>query len=102
MTIIFVRKIELQAGKDYEGLEMAKNLASHIKETQGLDVQLVRQLGGKPRMIAWTSRHENLADFETTMEKMEADKVYQAMFHEAAVIFKDGTIEDQLLKIIDQ
>jgi hypothetical protein len=36
------------------------------------------------------------------MEKMEADKVYQAMSHEAAGIFKDGTIEDQLLKIIDQ
>jgi hypothetical protein len=32
MTLIFVRKIELQAGKDSQGLEMAKKLASHIKE----------------------------------------------------------------------
>ncbi|MFQ3197127.1 MAG: hypothetical protein ACI8R9_001883 [Paraglaciecola sp.] len=102
MTIIFVRKVELQAGKDYEGLGMAKKFASHIKETQGLDVQLVRQLGGNPRMIAWTSRHENLAAFEATMKKMEADDVYQAMSQEAAGIYKEGTVEDQLLKIIDQ
>ncbi|MFT4731575.1 MAG: hypothetical protein ACI89W_000585 [Gammaproteobacteria bacterium] len=102
MTIIFVRKIELQAGKDSQGLEMAKKLASHIKETQGLDVQLVRQLGGNPRMIAWTSRYDNLAAFETTMKKMQADDIFQAMSQEAAGIYKEGTVEDQLLKIIDQ
>jgi hypothetical protein len=100
MTIIFVRKVELQAGKDSEGLKMAMKFVSHIKESQGLNVQLVRQLGGNPRMIAWTSRYDNLAIFETTMKKMEADEIYQAMSQEAAGIYKESTIEDQILQTI--
>ncbi|MFT5690898.1 MAG: hypothetical protein ACI92E_000221 [Oceanicoccus sp.] len=101
MTIIFVRSVELQAGKDHAGLEMAQKFASHIKENQGLDVQLIRQIGGNPRTIAWTSRHENLAAFEATMQKIETDNVYQAMSQESAGIFKDGTLADQIYQTIE-
>jgi hypothetical protein len=101
MTIIFVRKVELQAGKENIGLEMAQKFVTHIEETQEINVQLIRQIGGNPRMIAWTSRYENLAAYEATMEKIEADDVYQAMSQEVASIYKDGTLEDQLLQTID-
>lgn len=101
MSIIFVRRVELQAGKDQAGLEMAQKFVSHIKEIQGLDVLLVRQIGGNPRSIAWTSRHESLAAYETNMQNIEANDVYQAMLQEAAEIYKDGTLEDQLLQIIE-
>jgi hypothetical protein len=101
MTIIFVRKVELQAGKENIGLEMAQKFVTHIEETQEINVQLIRQIGGNPRMIAWTSRYANLAAYEATMEKIEADDVYQAMSQEVASIYKDGTLEDQLLQTIE-
>jgi hypothetical protein len=101
MTIIFVRKVELQAGKENIGLEMAQKFVTHIEETQEINVQLIRQIGGNPRMIAWTSRYANLAAYEVTMEKIEADDVYQAMSQEVASIYKDGTLEDQLLQTIE-
>jgi hypothetical protein len=40
MTIIFIHNVELQAGKDQAGLEMAQKIVSHIKETRDLDAQL--------------------------------------------------------------
>jgi len=101
MAIIFVRSVELQAGKDQSGLDMAQKFVSHIKEAQGLEIQLLRQIGGNPRSIAWTSRHENLAAYESNMEKIETDDVYQAMTQEAAGIYKDGTLADQLYQTID-
>ncbi len=101
MTIIFVRKAEIQSGKDLAGLEMAKKFASHIEETHGTEVQLLRQIGGNPRLIAWTSRHENLGEFEANMGKIETDAAYQKMVQEASNIFKDGSLEDQLLQIIE-
>ncbi len=101
MTIIFVRSVELQAGKDQAGLEMAQKFVSHLKEAQGLDVQLVRQIGGNPRTIAWTSRHDSLAAYESNMEKIESDDVYQAMSQEAGGIYKDGTLADQIYQTID-
>jgi hypothetical protein len=101
MTIIFVRRVELQAGKDQEGLDMAQKFVSHIKKTHGLEIQLVRQIGGNPRTIAWTSRHDSLAAFETNMHEIETNEVYQAMSQEAGGMYKDGTLADQLYATID-
>ena len=80
---------------------MAQKFVSHIKEAQGLEIQLIRQVGGNPRTIAWTSRHDSLAAFEANMQAIETNEVYQAMSQEAGGIFKDGTLADQLYATID-
>jgi hypothetical protein len=42
-----------------------------------------------------------LAAFETNMREIETNEVYQAMSQEAAGIYKDGTLADQLYETID-
>jgi hypothetical protein len=94
--IVFVRTANFARGKTAEAIAFAQKIAEHIKDKHGVELQILLPVGGNPLRVAWTSRHDSLADVEQLLGKLMADQDYMNMVREGGENFIEGSINDQM------
>jgi dsRNA-specific ribonuclease len=94
--IVFVRTANIARGKTANAIAFAQKIAEYIKDKHGVELQVLLPVGGNPLRVAWTSRHESLADVEQLLGALMADQDYMNTVSEGSVNFIEGSISDQM------
>jgi hypothetical protein len=96
MTIVFIRTATIGPGKTTQATEFAGKIASFIKDKHGLQLRVLRPIGGNPNRIAWVARHESLAALEEFHTKLFGDKAYWEIAERAGDLFLAGSLHDAI------
>ncbi len=83
-----------------EALAFAHQVAKHIKEKHGTTLELLMPVGGNPNRIAWLSRYESLAQWESLAAKLLADGDYMALLARNGAHFLPGSAHDEIWRAI--
>lgn len=97
--ITFVRTANIHDGKAQEAMAWAIKAAGYISENLGVNLQVMRNIGGMVSQVHWVANYESLSDFEAAMAKIEADAGYQQLLAEgrdAGGLFAASSIVDNL------
>ena len=98
--IAFHRSAAIAPGKLANTLAFAKEVAAHITATTGTEVSIALPVGGNPNRIAWSTRHNSLADFDTMMLALMADPTYVDLLAKSAENFIPGSVHDEIWRAI--
>src|ERR1700683_2091099 len=98
--INFMRTALIAPGKTGDALAFANQVAKHIKEKYGTTLELLMPIGDNPGRIAWTSRYQNLGEWETLSAKLLADSEYLGLIAKNASTFLPGSVHDELWRTI--
>jgi hypothetical protein len=98
--IHFVRTVKIAPGKMPEAMAFAKKLASYLEGNPGIKVDVSVPLAGNPSRISWYSQYRDLAELESTMNKIDADSKYGELVREGATLIMPGTANDTLWRSI--
>jgi hypothetical protein len=71
--IAFVRTAHIKPGKTGDTMKFAHAMGAFIKGSYGVEVELLRPIGGNPQRLAWSSRYADLAAMEAFNNKLLAD-----------------------------
>ena len=96
--ITFVRTANIHDGKMQDAMAWAVKTATYISQNLGVNVQVMRNVGGLVSQVHWVSNYASLADFEASMTKIVADAGYQQLLAEggAGGLFAANSIVDNL------
>lgn len=94
--IAFVRTANIAPGKTAAAIGFAHEIAGHMKQTYGVELELLRPVGGNPQRIAWSARYADLAAMGEVNNKIMADKRYWEMVGKASDCFLAGSINDAI------
>jgi hypothetical protein len=67
-----------------------------MKSAYGVEVEVMRPLGGTPQRIAWSARYKDLAAQEVDNTKTLADKRYWAIVGKANETCIAGSMRDTI------
>ncbi len=69
---------------------------------EGVEVQVLRNIGGQVFQVHWVSRYASLASYEQHWKGLEADEGYQAQITKAraAGLFIGSSIVDRLYEVL--
>ena len=98
--IAFYRSAAIAPGKLADTLAFAKEVAAHITATTGTEVSIAVPIGGNPDRIAWSHRHDSLADFDTVMLALMADPTYFDLRAKCADLLIPGSVHDEIWRAI--
>ncbi len=98
--IEFHRSAVIAPGKLASTLVFAKKVAAHITTTTGTEVSIALPVGGNPSRIAWSTRHDSLADFDAVMMALMADPAYAELMTKNADNFIPGSVHDDIWRTI--
>jgi hypothetical protein len=98
--ITFTRTASIASGKAREAITFAHQIAKLIKEKHGTTLEVLMPVGGNPYRIAWRSRYESLAQWETFSAKVNADADYMATIAENGATFLPGSISDEIWRTL--
>ena len=98
--IEFCRSAVIAPGKLGGTVVFAKEVAAHIATTTGTEVSVAVPVGGNPSRIAWSTRHDSLADFDATMMALMADPAYAELVEKNAANFIPGSVHDDIWRVI--
>jgi hypothetical protein len=74
--IHFVRTVSIAPGKMADAIVFAKKVAAYLAKKPGIKVEVSVPVAGNPNRIGWHSLHKDLAEFESTMNKLNTDPKY--------------------------
>jgi hypothetical protein len=94
--ISFVRVAGVAPGRTSAAIGFAQEMAAYMKNTYGVELEVLRPIGGNPQRIAWSARHKDLAAVEAVTAKTLADKQYWAMVGKASENFVAGSMRDTI------
>ena len=101
--ITWVRKADIHDGKVQEAFSWASKVANYVnKKFEGVNVQVVRNVGGPVNQLRWVSTYESLASFEKMSKTIEADDGYQTLLAEIRqqVAFIGTSVVDSLYETV--
>lgn len=94
--INFVRVAGVAPGKTAAAIGFAHEMAAYMKSAYGVELEVLRPIGGNPQRIAWSARYADLAALEVVNTKTLADKQYWAMVGKASECFVAGSMRDTI------
>jgi hypothetical protein len=94
--IAFVRTACIAPGKNAAAMTFARAIAAHLKTTQGIELEVLRPIGGNPSRIAWSARYKDLATFETVTAKLAGDNAYWELVGKNSDCFLAGSFNDAI------
>jgi hypothetical protein len=94
--ISFVRVAGVAPGKTAAAIGFAHEMAAYMKSTYGVELEVLRPIGGNPQRVAWSARYADLAALEAVNTKTLADKQYWAMVGKASDNFVAGSMRDTI------
>jgi hypothetical protein len=75
--ITWVRTAGIQEGKMNEAFTWAVKVAAYLnKKFKGMDVQVMRNVGGPLYQVHWVCNYESLGAFEKRWKEVESDRGY--------------------------
>jgi hypothetical protein len=98
--ITAARVAQSMPGKQAEAIAFAKEIATYLKSKHGVEMQLKMQIAGPVGRISWIADFKNLADYETTLNKILADEGYHKLTSKAHGILNPGHSHDTLWRSI--
>ena len=98
--IHFVRTVSVAPGKMADAMTFAKKVASYLAKKPGIKVEVSVPVAGNPNRVGWHSLHQDLAEFESTMNKISSDSKYAELVREGAALFVPGSTNDALWRTI--
>lgn len=98
--ISFVRVAGVAPGKTAAALGFAHEVAGYMKATYGVEMEVLRPIGGNPQRVAWSVRYPDLAALETVSTKLLSDKEYWSMVGKASDNFVAGSMHDTLWQTV--
>jgi hypothetical protein len=100
MMIAFVRVGSARPGKTGAAMAFAKDISAYIKAGYGVDLEVLRPVGGNPQRVAWSGRYANLTEFEAFNGKLMGDAKYWEKVNAAADCFMAGTFFDSIWQTV--
>jgi hypothetical protein len=98
--ISFVRVAGVAPGKTAAAIEFAHEVAAYMKSAYGVDLEVLRPVGGNPQRIAWSARYKDLAALEAVSQKSLVDKKYWKIVGKAADTFVAGSMHDTIWQTV--
>ena len=100
--ITFVRTADMNDGKAMAGFAWAVKAANYITENLGINVQVVRNVGGPVNQVHWIANYESLAEYEAAGKKIENDDGFQGLLAEGMEqgLFSSSSVVDGLYETI--
>jgi len=101
--ITFVRTATIHDGKVQDAFAWAVKVANYINEhISGVNVQVVRNIGGPIYQVHWVSNYESLAAFAERMKRVETDAGYQQLLVEGRqqLLLIGSSIVDNLYETV--
>jgi hypothetical protein len=98
--IHFVRTVKIAPGKMPEAMTYAKKIASYLEGNPGIKVDVSVPIAGNPSRIAWYSQYRDLAELESTLNKINADSKFVDLVREGAPFILPGSGNDTLWRSI--
>jgi hypothetical protein len=94
--INFVRVAGIAPGKTAAAIGFAHEIAAYMKSAYGVELEVMRPIGGNPQRIAWSARYADMAALEAVNNKTLADKRYWEMVGKASDNFVGGSMRDTM------
>jgi hypothetical protein len=94
--IAFVRTAGVAPGKTGAAIGFAHEVSAHMKSTYGVELEVLRPIGGNPQRIAWSTRYKDMAALEAVSNKLLGDKHYWEMVGKASDCFVAGSMHDAI------
>lgn len=98
--IAITRTASIAPGKTGDAMAFGHQVAKYIKEKHGTTLEVLMPIGGNPARIAWHTRYESLAQWETLTAKLLADKTYMEIVSQHADTFLPGSVRDNIWRTI--
>jgi hypothetical protein len=98
--IAFYRSAAIAPGRLASTMTFAREVVAHITATTGAEVSVALPIGGNPNRIAWSTRHDSLADFDTMMLTLMADPGYVELLAKNSDNFIPGSVHDEIWRVI--
>jgi len=98
--ISFVRTAGVAPGKTSSAIAFAHEIATYMKTTYGVELQVLRPIGGNPQRIAWSARYKDLAALEHVNQKILTDKHYWEIVGKASDNFIAGSMRDSIWQTV--
>jgi hypothetical protein len=98
--IAFTRSASIAPGKTADAIRFGQEVAKFIKEKHGITLELLMPIGGNPGRIAWHCRFEGLAQWESLIGKLMADKKYLNLVAQSSDAFLPGSVHDDIWRTI--
>ncbi|MBB3180281.1 hypothetical protein [Variovorax sp. Sphag1AA] len=98
--IIFVRTAGIAPGKNASMLAFSKEIVAYIKDAYKFDVEVLLPIGGNPQRIGWTSRHKDLAEYDSVNLRLIADPKYWEILNKYIDSFMPGSAHDEIWRTL--
>jgi len=98
--ISFVRVAGVAPGKTAAAIGFAHEIAAYMKSQYGVELEVLRPIGGNPQRIAWSAHYKDLAALEDVNTKTLADKQYWALVGKASDNFVAGSMRDAIWQTV--
>lgn len=98
--ISFVRVAGVAPGKTAAAIGFAHEIAAYMKSAYGVELEVLRPIGGNPQRIAWSARYKDLAALEAVNAQTLADKQYWAMVGKSSENFVAGSMHDSIWQTV--
>ena len=98
--IAFARTASIAPGKTSRAVAFGHEVANYIKDKYGTTLEVLMPIGGNPARIAWHTRYENLAQWETLNAKLLGDKKYMDLVSKHADTFLPGSVHDHFWRTV--
>jgi len=98
--IVITRTASIAPGKTRDAIAFGHQVAQYIKEKHGTTLEVLMPIGGNPARIAWHTRYESLAQWETLTAKLLADKAYMELVSQHAETFLPASVHDHIWRTI--
>jgi hypothetical protein len=98
--IAFTRTASIAPGKTANAMRFGHDVAKFIKDKHGITLELLLPIGGNPGRLGWYCRFEGLAQWESLIGKLMADKKYMDLVAKNSDAFLPGSVFDELWRTI--
>jgi hypothetical protein len=98
--IAFNRVACIAPGKTSSAIAFAHEITAYMKESYGVDLEVLLPIGGNPQRIAWSARYKDLAALEAVNTKILGDKKYWEIVGKNTDNFLPGSPRDSLWRTL--
>ena len=98
--IAFTRTASIAPGKAANAMRFGHEVAKYVKEKHGTNLEVLLPIVGNPSRIAWYCRFEGLAQWESLIGELMADKKYMDLVAKSSDAFLPGSLHDELWRTI--
>ena len=97
------RTVDVQEGKLFEAIALAKEMAAYFNESYNTKVETLINIGGKVNQIIMSNEYESLAAMEELRTRAQADEAVMAMMKKwnDSGFFVNSSMVDQYFKSVD-